>query len=240
MESERFCFGDSDLTDLLRVNPVRSFGPRSEDVTVQVGGAAGEVFVRTELRPLEIPVSVRLRTQRADHASVADVRRRISAALLTDAPARLVLPDDPHRWYMAKLTDPGELDTLWHTGGATLTFTAYDPIAYGRERTQALRKGPNRVFVEGTWETRPVFHLRATGDGAVRVSLRETGEWVEVTQRPAADAVVTIDMGDRRATMSSATAPVDLGSDFFGLPPGASVVDVTGANGELRWTERWI
>lgn len=236
-EVDRFTFGGHDLTDLLWVNPTRRLGLRMNNVTVKVPGSAGERHVRTELEPLTIPLHVRLRCSDGDHEAVARFRRTITTILVTDEPKPLVLPDEPTVYYMAMLSDPGELTTLWHTGAADIEFTAFDPIAYGQERDDDLKAGTTMVFAEGTWETWPTLVLVSEG-GQVSVS-DALGHKLTVEQAPGAGSAVVVDMHGRTTTVDGQAAPLVLGSKYFALQPGRNDLTVTGAHGTISWQERW-
>lgn len=234
---DRFSFGGHDLTDMLFVNPTRSFAPPIENVTVKVPGRPGEIHVRAELQPLEIPLHVRLKMDPADAEAVAAQRRKITAILVTDEPQPLVLPDEPTRFYMAILSDPGELDTLWYAGGADIVFTAYDPIAHGKTRDAELPGGETRVFVEGSWETRPTIRLEADGQ-PLRVSMKD-GPYIALVTNPDAGASVVIDMADERCTVDGEAVAIELGSDYFALQPDNNFLTITGGSGSIEWEERW-
>ena len=90
--------------------------------------------MRAELKPLTIDVAAAWRARPAD--DMAALRRLMASRLLCLKEAELWLDDERHLGlrYMAVLTSPGALDTLWHTGEATLTFTAYDPVVGWRTR----------------------------------------------------------------------------------------------------------
>lgn len=235
---DRFKFGGHDLTDDLWVNPTRSLGLPVENVSVKVPGRPGERFVRSELQPLDIPVHVRLRSLKTNYEDVAKQRRKISSILVTDEPQPLVLPDEPTLYYLAKLEEPGELDTLWHTGAADLTFRAYDPIAYGPERETEVEAGTPMVFVEGTYETRPAFAL--TSDGGKVSIADEEGNVVELEAEVEAGKPVVIDMDARTATVDGEAVPLVLGSAYWPLNPGRNDLTLTGAHGTVAWQERWV
>lgn len=238
-QSNRFKFNGVDLTDDLWVNPVRSLTPPVKAVSVEVPGRPGEIFVRTELQPLKIPVKVRLRCRLDDYEEVARARRVIGMALVTGVEAPLVLPDEPTRYYMAVLTDPGEMDNLWKTGGATLEFTAYDPIAHGRRRDRELAAGRNLIDNEGSWEAEPILRLTAAG-GVVAVSHDESGRRIETASAPGAGAEIVIDMGEESCTADGEPVPITLGSRYFPLAAGHNHVEVSGAAGSASWEERWL
>lgn len=237
-QSDRFTFGGHDLTDDVWVNPTRSVGLASEDVTVTVPGRPGERFVRQELRPLTIPCHIRLRGSDPDHEAVAKLRRKLTAILVTEDVQPLVLPDEPTLYYLAKLTTPGELDKLWHTGSADLEFTAYDPIAYGQEGDELLGNGTTMVFTEGTWETRPVIRLEADG-GQVSVA-NQLDQKLTIDAECEQGQAIVIDMEARTTTVDGEYAPIVLSTDsYFPLQPGRNDITVTGAHGAVYWQERW-
>lgn len=234
---DRFTFGGNDLTDDLWVNPTRSLGLPVDNVSVKVPGRPGERFVRSELEPLDIPVHVRLRSLKTGYEDVAKQRRKITSILVTDDVQPLVLPDEPTLYYMAKLADPGELDTLWHTGAADLTFRAFDPIAFGQEREEEVASGVPMVFVEGTYETRPVFQL--TSEGGVVAIEDEEGNRVQLADEVGAGRAVVIDMEGRTSTVDGEAVPIVLGSRYWPLNPGRNDITLTGASGLVQWQERW-
>lgn len=233
-------FDGYDFEALLRVNPTRRLAPPVTDQTVEVPGRPGAVFMRQQINPLAIPVHAELRGRMRDHRDLAALRRLISSLLVRDEPCRLILPDEPGLSYDAKLTDPGELDTLWVTGEADLTFTAYDPIAYGQARKATLASGTTHVETGGTWPSSPVLTLTATGSGYVRVTDVDSGDYVLLAQSAASGATVTIDMAAQTAKVNGSLAAVDTSSDFFDLDPDGASVKVQYASGSMEWEERWL
>lgn len=233
-------FDGYDFEALLRVNPTRRLAPPVTDQTVEVPGRPGAVFMRQQIDPLPIPVHAELRGRQRDHRDVAALRRLISSLLVRDEPCRLTLPDEPGLAYEAKLTDPGELDSLWITGEADLTFTAYDPIAYGQAREAALANGTTHVETGGTWPSSPTLTLTATGSGYVRVTDVGSGSYVLLAQSAASGATVTIDMAAQTAKVNGSLAAIDTSSDFFDLDPTGASIKVQYASGSMEWEERWL
>ena len=236
-QPDRFMFGGHDLTELLYVNPSLGFGTGVEDVTVEVPGRPGERFIRTKLKPRQIPLHVRLRMDQADPEAVSRQIDMITYILSADHPCPLILPNEPTRYYMAKLTDPGELDALRSTGVADIEMTAYDPIKFGRDRTEDITEaGRMRIHVEGTWETYPVFTLQATSGS---VSLSIDGAFVKLATDPEPGSEIVIDMANENSTVNGEYAPVEMGSDYWPFTPGNNFIEIAGAVGTVAWTERW-
>lgn len=232
-------FNGHDFGEYLRVNPTRRMNPPASDKTKTVQGRDGAVFMRSQLEPLTISVHARLYVRSHGHRQIARLRRKIASWLVTDEPAKLVLPDEPDLYYMAKLTNSAELSNLWNTGSADLEFTAYDPVAYGAERTSQVGAS-SALDVGGTYRTWPTFDLTASSGARVKVLDRNTGRYVMTDAAIESGARVVVDMQGQVVRVNGNRAVVDLSSDFFDLAPGRHVVDVAGASGTASWTERWV
>ena len=232
-------FNGFDFSEYLRVNPTRRMNPPIKDITKTAQGRDGAVFMSTTLDPLPIPVHVRLNVPAYNHQQIAKIRRLIASKLITDKPEKLVLPDEPDLYYMAKLTNSDELTNLWSTGAADLEFTAYDPVAYGVERRASV--GASTVLsIGGTYETWPTFDLTASSATKVKVLDYDTGEFVMMSTSASTGARIVIDMKGQTIRLNGNLAAIDLSSDFFALRPGKNDIRITGATGTASWIERWV
>ena len=178
----------------------RSLLPEYEIATRDVPGQPGSRFMRADLKPLTIDVAAAWRARPTD--DMAALRRLMASRLMCLKEAELWLDDERHLGlrYMAVLTSPGALDTLWHTGEATLTFTAYDPVAYGAEG-RATVSGTSGVQVGGTFRTYPTVTVRPGGStSALRLTNMGTGEFVQIDKAVTASSAVVIDMAAPQAT----------------------------------------
>ena len=218
----------------------RSLLPEYEIATRDVPGQPGSRFMRAELKPLTIDVAAAWRARPAD--DMAALRRLMASRLLCLKEAELWLDDERHLGlrYMAVLTSPGALDTLWHTGEATLTFTAYDPVAYGAEG-RATVSGTSGVQVGGTFRTYPTVTVSPGGStSALRLTNMGTGEFVQIDKAVTASSAVVIDMAAPQATVDGSPAPVTFESDFFPLEPGANSLKLSSGTATVQWTERYV
>lgn len=232
-------FNGFDFSEYLRVNPTRRMNPPIKDITKTAQGRDGAVFMSTSLDPLPIPVHVRLNVPTYKHQQIAKIRRLITSKLITDKPEKLVLPDEPDLYYMAKLTNSDELTNLWSTGAADLEFTAYDPVAYGAQRSAPV--GASTVFsVGGTYKTWPTFDLTASSVTRVKVLNYATGEFVMMSANAASGTRIVVDMQNQTIRINGNLAAIDLSSDFFALRPGKNDIRITGATGTASWIERWV
>lgn len=218
----------------------RSLLPEYSIETQDIPYRAGERFMRAKLKPLTIKVRAEWRARPSD--DMAALRRTMAARLLCLKEAPLRLDDERHLglYYMAVLTSPGELDNLWHTGGAELEFTAYDPIAYGATRRGAVG-GATVITVGGSHETRPVITCRPGGAVShIRLTNMDTGEFVQVDESLSASSSVVIDMEGQQVTVGGQNHAVTYESDFFALQPGRNSLRLSSGTGTIEWIERHI
>lgn len=227
-----------DFGPYLKANPHRSLVPPTAVAVDEVPGRDGTRFRSARLGELSIVVDVELRAGRRE--DVAELRHRLAARLWSPAPAPLFLPDDPYRYHMAVLDGQSDLDVLWRTGQAQLTFRAPDPVMYGAER-QAELSGETAVHVGGNRPTYPVIEAAPTGKS---FRIEAPGGTVEVLAEGSFDGSKTllIDCGACHCELAGLNADgrVALSSDYFALEPGENALVATGGSGTIRWIERWI
>lgn len=228
-----------DLSPWLDANPSRPILPPVEVEADKVPGRDGTRFRSAKLGELEIPVAVRLKATSKD--DIAELRHKLAAMLRPDSPAPLVLGDDPTRYHMAVLDGSSDLDALWHTGRAELKFRACDPVAYGRKSVVAMAASAT-ASVGGTAPTAPVITARPSSGSGYRITLAETGEYVQVDAPFTGSQTLMIDCGKQHCTISgaSADASVALASDYFELSPGLNRLVASSGTATVEWEERWL
>ena len=207
---------------------------------LEVPGRAGAMLVSGYVPPVDVTVRLFLDLGfKADVNSLADARHRLSFWLCAPGGGELVLPDEPELTYKdALLVSAGAWRKLFTDGQCDVTFTLFDPIAYGMERVERM----GRFDVGGTWPTLPEFRLVAAQGSELRVSHPAAGRAVRVDYEFAGGEAVVVDCAKETVRISDADARdcVALGSDFFALDPGDRILSVTGATYfEARFTERW-
>ena len=233
-------FDDHDLNQWVRVKHDRRLAPKITDSTVTVPGRPGAILMRSQMKPLEIPAEIRLKLAPCTSEDTAKIWRMLAGILITSDERKLVLPESPDLYYMAKVTDAGEFDTLWYTGSCEIKLTAYDPIAYGKTRSASVSAGSSVLRIGGTFETYPVFELKAKSSTRVRITNEDTGDFVLMATSPSANAAISVDMDAQTLRMNTNLQKIDVGSDFFALKPGENHIYITGASGTVSWRERWL
>lgn len=233
----RLRFNGVDLTPLVAYRVHRPVLPPVSVSTETVSGRHGETFRRARLEGYDLAVDMWIRTR--DRHRVAEIRHRLAAALWTDEPAPLCLPDDPTRYLLAVVTGDTDLGAIWAMPGATVRFHVCDPVSYGRRRSAALEAGSSSLDTGGTWETLPVITATpAEGVHSWRVTRVSTGEYVEVVRDFDGERLV-LDVETERATVGGQTVGVTTGSDFFALY-GRETLQVSSGTAAVTWRERWL
>lgn len=223
----------------MEVNPTEYLAPTITDYTMSADGRDGAIYVRSKIEPKVIPVFCRLRlSSDLTYEELSRIRREIRGALATDEPQKLILPNDPGIYYMAKCTSADELSSLWANGYCNLEFTCYDPAGYGAEITKNVGASTT-INVSGTYRTYPVFDLTAASATRVTVTNYDTGAFVRMAENSAAGAHVVIDMAEETIRQNTNLRDIDPMSDFFPLSPGPNDIRITGATGTCTYIERW-
>ena len=151
----------------------------------------------------------------------------------------LILPDDPEIEYRdVILVGAADWSNLFEDGECQLTFTLFDPVAYGMERAERT----TRFDVGGTWPSLPAITMTASEGSSVQVSNVGARKSVLVEKAFAGGETVVIDCEAEGVRVDGADSrnKVALGSDFFSLEPGACELAFAGCSSfEVRFRERW-
>lgn len=229
-----------DLSDWCSAEVLEPAGHALEPRVTRVAGRPGALLAGSEVPPRRIRVRLFLDAGATMGATeLADARRELRRRLLRPAGGALVLPGDPGLTYEgAVATSASEWTSLAAGGSCLVEFTCADPIAYGREHSEA---GASFV-VGGTWETWPVVTMTAAAGASVRVADQATGRRVLVSRAFLGGERVVVDMAAQRVDAAGAAveADVDLSSDFFPLAPGPCALSFSGCASHLvGFRERW-
>lgn len=177
--------------------------------------------------------------RRLDGAAAASLRHTIEGMIASDRPSTLELPEDEGLEYRdAMVTDASAWSSLDEGGEITLTFTVFDPVAYGVERCAT----ESSFEVGGTWKTYPSFELVAAEGDSVMVIDEVHERFICLLGSFSGGERVVLDCESERAYVDGveASANIALASDFFALDVGSCVLTFTGCSEHVtRYTERW-
>lgn len=208
---------------------------------MRIAGRPGALPVYGHLPPEDVRVRLYLDPGYDPGPNGLSVARHtLRSWLAQPGGSTLVLPDDPELTYRdAFLVEAGEWSQLFEDGCCDVTFTIFDPVAYGLarvERTAAFEVG-------GTWETWPTFALVAAAGDSIVVSCAALGVSVTLERSFSGGEAVVIDCGAETVEIDGADSSdaVSLSSDFFALRPGSCTLAFSGCGYfETRFTERWM
>lgn len=239
MTSRTMSFGGVDLGALLWVTSVeRTVAPARMLTQTSVPGLDGGLATPDGLEPLELKVSGHLRASTVE--DVAQARRALAAALMTDGPAALVLPDESDLYYLALYEGGGTVGRAAHKPEVELDFLATDPVAYGVEQSVPLSTSTSKLTVGGTWRTWPTVEATPAAGSSWTLTDMATGKHVTIEAALTGTQSVVVDMSLQRVTIDGSDWPVTLDSDFFSLATGSQAVKVSSGDGIMTWVERWV
>lgn len=208
---------------------------------MRVAGRPGAVPVSAWMPPEDVRVRLFMDPGYRPNASgLADLRHRLRSWLLLPGGGTLVLPDEPeHEYRDAFLVDAGEWTQLFEDGECVVTFTVFDPVAYG-DRRYETEAG---FSLGGTWPSLPAFVLEAEAGSFVQVMDLNAERLVRVEHAFQGGEEVRIDCASETVTIDGLDARVcvTLGSDFFALEPGDVRLAYAGCGShDCFLTERWV
>lgn len=237
-QHDRIIFNGNDLSKLVYCKVRRPIMADVATTFEAVPGRHGEVFKGAFRSGYDLPVEIWLRSE--DRRDVADIRHKLAAALWSDEPAPLYLPDDPTRYLMAIVTGNTDLDEITDDcPTTTVTFHVGDPDFYGQKRRVDASAG--NVFIRAGGN-RPT-HMKVTAKPAAgskwQITNVDTGEFVAVNTTLTKSSTIEVDMAMERVTVNGHDAPVSIDSDFFEID-GRCRLNITSGTAVLEWRERWL
>lgn len=232
----RFEFNGNDLGHFLHIQSIsRSIAPEfrlTEQATTR-----GEHVALGGLSALEITVKANLKRVRVDDA--AALRRALAGMLYSEQAAKLILPDEPDKYYLAWWKGGAELDRLDYWPGAELTFLCADPVAYGEEHEIELTNAAKTVLRGGTYKAYPVIKATPAAGSYWTVTNVTTGELVRVDAAFTGANSLVLDFGAQRCLVNGTNHAVTIESTFFALEESQEIKKLNGT-ATMTWRERWL
>lgn len=225
------------LSDLLFCDIDRPVAPPLLVDKQSVTGRDGQVATVSQRDAFTVVVHCRARHLPGPRGTNPAIRHLLAKALDVGGPAPLVLPDEPHVYYLAVPNDVGRgLGAPAPTQREfDIEFLVTDPAAYGNLRVLEVQSGTTLVDFGGNYPTRPVFTADVEAE-RYRAGLDDDSAFVRLLERTTGH--VEIDMGEHYARVGDDYVAVDLQSDYFGCE-GPTLVKVN-APSTITWRERWL
>lgn len=238
MRHQAFTYGGNDLSPYMYVTEVtRTIAPERSIATTTVPGMDGELVGGITLDPLDIAVTAFVRRQGL--SEVAEARRVLARLLVADEPARLILPDEPDKYYLALYKGGAELSRAAHLPSVELEFHCADPVAYGAHRTASVGTATTAIEAGGTCRAWPTVTAKPPSGSSWTVTNVTTGDFVRVNASFSGSQTVVLDMGLQRCTVNGADHAVSIDSDFFAID-GLTQLKVSEGTATIEWDERWL
>lgn len=208
--------------------------------TAEILGRPGALLLDTNLEPLVL--RVRLMGDAGAGLGIrerSEIRRALRSILACPEGGDLVICGEPElTWKDAVCTDSSGWSELFDGGWATIEFTCYDPIAYGRKRSST----DEIVKVGGSWPVLPYMELTCKGITDVEVTDIKTGKFVHMNTTVEAGSIITLDFEHEKATFNGeeASSDIALESEFFPIGPEDTELMFMGCSRHVvSWQERW-
>lgn len=180
--------------------------------------------------------------------------RNIAAWLCKSAWTKLIINDEPDKYYLAKVTDEIDLDTLWESGSADIVFDC-QPFAYGvTEVDLTTTATAEKNYVIANAGTRVInyrspqgskFLISVTGSFTT-LSLSLNGKTINYTEAVASGTVI-FDNIEMEATLGGANKFDKLTGDvdsFLDLLPGNNTLNINGTglnvSVNIKFIPLWI
>lgn len=208
---------------------------------VRVPGRPGHLLLSADVEPLELKARLFLDAPSAlTTAQRAEVRKTLRLWLLSTDGAALKVPGEPDlEWRDVLCTGVSGWSSLFADGSATVTFLAFDPIAYGTRLVSAM----GAFKFTGNQPTWPTFALTvSSGVTEAGVTDGKSGRSLIVERAFVSGDRLSFDCARQTVTVNGKDAAADLTlrSDFFQLEPRYTDLSFPGCTKYNTWFyERW-
>lgn len=115
--------------DILKVT--KRVLPKRTNFAKDIPSRHGLVYLNYKYEPKEITLECLIHAD--DNLELTNTMEYIAYVLDVANPSKLIISDDPFKYYMAVVSETDDIEQVRFNGKFNLTFICYDPIAYGLE-----------------------------------------------------------------------------------------------------------
>lgn len=196
-------FNGADMPDFLKVKAVNtSVLPEIKNNYKNVAGGFGAISTGTSIGGKKISLEVIIVPPKGKN--LLQMQRELAYWLMGNdfKPSSLVISDEAHLEYMAKVEDATDISDLLFVGTGTINFYAPSGVAFGRFTRYGANESANRIFVDylGTAPSFPTFEFTpkvSVKNKTLRIVHVETGDTFLLTGDFTAGEKVVIDSSKR-------------------------------------------
>ena len=160
--SYRVTFAEQELHNYCTILGVkRSILPPRENFSKIIPSMNGSYYTGYKYGEREITLSIGISTPENTVEALARRVHLLASILDVKSPSKLVISDEPYKYYYAVPNGSISLEKLHRTGTADITFICHDPLGYGFEWS-AFRPNNKGVFTisnYGTAEAYPMIEV---------------------------------------------------------------------------------
>lgn len=186
-------FANKSLPDYVKVTDIRySILPSIERKTEQIYGRAGTYDFGIELGERKIEVDVMIIAENQN--DVMKKSRELTTFLFYKELQPLIMLDEPDKQYMARVSGDTEVNELYRTGSATITFMCPSPYAESltekEVKVSPTDNTPILVTNNGSAETYPIINLTMK-ESATSIAVISEDKFVQIGGDESPDSTAT-------------------------------------------------
>lgn len=181
-----------DLPSFVKVNSIEfSILPPITNNFLEVRGKAGAYHTSQDVGTRKITANITIVADRIN--GVIKATRDLAEWLYHKEPVKLVLQDEPDKYYLAVPNGDTDITEMVNIGQGAIEFICTEPFAFGEEKTQSFELNENNDIAEievgGTADTYPQIEITVQ-DNITSMAVESDnnsliiGEPAEVTETP--------------------------------------------------------
>lgn len=211
--SYRVTFAEKELHDYCTILGVkRSILPPRENFSKNIPSMNGSYYTGYRYGEREITLSIGISTAENTVEALGRKVHLLASVLDVSSPSKLVISDEPYKYYYAVPNGTISLEKLHRTGTAEITFLCHDPLGYGFDWGAFMpdSKGIFTVINYGTADAYPVVEVDFKNKACFFQATNPKGETVLIG-RPKNATKPTVALTDNALT-EDCTASSKFGS----------------------------
>jgi predicted phage tail component-like protein len=249
----RFQFNDieSDDFDLVCKSIKRPLLPAVKVKRVELSGLSGVYDFEDDHEYSLRPIRMRIAYIGDDYEELRTRARDIAAWLSTSTWAKLIIHDEPDKYYLAKVTEELDLRTLFEGGFVELAFDC-QPFAYSvneevvifeavaEKAEEFTNPGTRRINYKSPQGSK--FLIKVTGTWT-DLNLALNGKTLYYTEAKAGAGTVIFDNIEMETTLGGVNKFTVIGGDFdtfLHIIPGKNTLTVNGTAIDVEVTVEYI
>ena len=173
------------------LNVSRSVLPNRSNFSKQIPTMNGSYY--TGFKYSEKVITIEVAIIAKDSLDYTKKIRELATVLNVANPSKLIISDEPDKYYLAVLDGATDLTKKYKTGTVQITFLCNDPYAYSTE-TKVFQPNTRRIFTienTGSGEANPIIEVDFNNDACYFQATNPKGETILIGQ-PSQASVSTV------------------------------------------------